>query len=164
MSEGQAGGPSAQDVATAYHEAGHAVAALALGRPVVKVSIRPDRDRLGICAFGKAVFRPTQDWLEREVLIALAGMAAEARRTGAYDRAAAGRDLLYARGLAIQRAGSAKQAERLERRMLSKVENLLDDEENWLAVERIAEELLKQQEISGRQAKHIYERCVREME
>src|SRR4051795_10022621 len=98
----------APDEATAYHEAGHAVAALALERPVVKVSIRPDRDRLGICAFGKAVFRPTQDWLEREVLIALAGMAAEARQTGTYDRLAAGRDLVYARGLAVQRAGSAR--------------------------------------------------------
>src|SRR3954451_16442176 len=88
-----------QDEATAYHEAGHAVAALALDRPVVKVSIRADRDRLGICAFGKAVFRPSQDWLEQEVLIALAGMAAEARHTGTYDRAGAGRDLLYARKL-----------------------------------------------------------------
>ena len=45
------------DKATAYHEAGHAVAALALERPVMKVSIRPDRERLGICAFGKAVIR-----------------------------------------------------------------------------------------------------------
>jgi hypothetical protein len=66
--------------------------------------------------------------------------------------------------LAIQRAGSARQAERLEKRMLSRVENLLDQDENWLAVEKIAEELLKQQEISGRQAKHIYERCVQETE
>src|SRR5262245_39930302 len=147
MSDREATGPTDQDVATAYHEAGHAVAALALERPVVRVSNLPNRERLGICAFGKAVFRPTQDWLEREVLIALAGMAAEARQTGTYDRLAAGRDLTYARGLAIQRAGSARQAERLERRMLSKVENLLDEEENWLAVERIAEELLKQQEI-----------------
>lgn len=151
-------------VATAYHEAGHAVVALALDRPVVKVSIRPNRDRLGICAFGKAVLRPSQDWLERELLIALAGMAAEARQTGTYDRLAAGRDLQYARGLARQRAGNARQAERLEQRLLNKVENLLDQPENWLAVERIAAELLIQQEISGRQAKHIYERCVREME
>jgi ATP-dependent Zn protease len=151
-------------MATAYHEAGHAVAALALERPVVKVSILPNRDRLGICAFGKAVIRPTQDWLEREVLIALAGMAAEARQTGTYDRLAAGRDLKYARSLAIQRAGSPRQAERLEKRILNKVENLLDQDENWLAVQRIAEELLRQQEISGRQAKHIYERCVQETE
>jgi ATP-dependent Zn protease len=82
----RSGGP---DEATAYHEAGHAVVALALDRPVVKVSILADRDRLGICFFGKAVFRPSEDWLEREMLIALAGLAAEARHTGAYDREAA---------------------------------------------------------------------------
>jgi hypothetical protein len=150
-----------EDVATAYHEAGHAVASLALDRPVMKVSIKPDRDKLGICAFGKAVFRPSKDWLEREVLIALAGMAAEARKTGEYDRVAAGRDLVYARGLAIQRAGSERQAERLERRLLGKVENLLDDEGLWAAVEMIAAALLEQGEMSGRQARHLYEQCVR---
>jgi ATP-dependent Zn protease len=150
------------DEATAYHEAGHAVAALALDRPVKKVSIKPDRDRMGICAFGKAVFRPSQDWLKREVLIALAGMAAEAKHTGEYDREAAGRDLIYARGLAIERAGNARQAERLQRRMLSKVEHLLEHEANWRAVQRIAKALLEQTEISGRQARHLYDECVRE--
>lgn len=149
------------DAATAYHEAGHAVAALALDRPVVKVSIRPDRDRLGICFFGKAVFRPSEDWLEREVLIALAGLAAEARHTGTYDHEAAGRDLRYARGLSLQRAGSERQAERLEKRLLSKAEHLLDQGANWAAVERIAQALLESGEISGRQARHLYEECRR---
>src|SRR5215831_19274057 len=97
MSDRQATGPTDQDVATAYHEAGHAVAALALDRPVVKVSILADRDRAGICFFGKSVYRPSEDWLEREVLIALAGLAAEARQTGEYDHDAAARDLRYAR-------------------------------------------------------------------
>jgi ATP-dependent Zn protease len=156
--------PTPEGVATAYHEAGHAVAALALDRPVVKVSIRPDRDRLGICFFGKAVFRPSEDWLEREVLIALAGLAAEAKRTGEYQREAAGRDLRYARGLSLQRAGSQRQAERLERRLLSKAEHLLDRRANWRAVERIAEALLQSGEISGRQARHLYEECVRQEE
>jgi ATP-dependent Zn protease len=159
--ERESSGPAA-DEATAYHEAGHAVAALALDRPVMKVSIRPDRDRLGICAFGKAVFRPSEDWLEREVLIALAGMAAEARHTGSYDREAATRDLRYARSLAVQRAGSERQAERLERRLLAKAEHLLDREANWRAVERIAAELVRAGEISGRQARHLYAECQRE--
>src|SRR5205085_1273801 len=44
-------------VVTAFHEAGHAVAALSLGRPVAWVSVRPDRQFLGMCAFGKGVFR-----------------------------------------------------------------------------------------------------------
>jgi hypothetical protein len=41
------------DEITAYHEAGHAVMALALGRPVHRVSIQPNEDRLGQCDFGK---------------------------------------------------------------------------------------------------------------
>ena len=156
--------PDPERIATAYHEAGHAVAALALDRPVTRVSILPRRDFLGICAFGKAVFRPSEDWLEREVLISLAGMAAEARLTGNYDQQAAGRDLLYARRLALQRAGNERQAERLQKRMLSKVENLLGDEENWQAVQRIAAELLLRSEISGRQARHLYEEIARARE
>ena len=152
--------PPFSDEATAYHEAGHAVVALALGRPVHKVSVLPNRDRLGWCEFRKGVFRPSEDWVERELLIALAGMAAEARHTGTYDRAAAGRDLRYARGLVLQRA-TERSAERLERRMLAKVENLLDDEGHWRAVELIAAELLKVGAISGRAARHLFEQGVR---
>lgn len=156
--------PASLEEATAYHEAGHAVAALALERPVMKVSIRPDRDKLGICAFGKAVIRPSQDWLEREILIALAGMAAEARRTGTYDRGGAERDLAYVQKLAIQRAGNERQAERLERRLLGRVEHLLEQEGHWAAVEAIAAVLLVSGEMSGRQARHLFEECLRRVE
>src|SRR5215813_5236706 len=115
---------------TAYHEAGHAVVALALGRPVHRVSILPDRERLGTCEFGKAVFRPSEDWLEREILIAVAGLAAEARQTGKYAWEGAARDYTYAEGLARQRAGGTRQAERLLRRLLAKAEHLLSRDEN----------------------------------
>jgi hypothetical protein len=47
--------------------------------------------------------------------------------------------------------------------LLSKVEHLLGREENWRAVERIAAELLVQREMSGRQARHLYEESVREV-
>src|SRR5262249_36855 len=164
MSANENTAPSDQDVATAYHEAAHAVAALALDRPVVKVAILADRDRAGICFFGKSVYRPSEDWLEREVLIALAGLAAEARQTGEYDHDAAARDLRYARGLSIQRAGNEKQAARLERRLLSKAEHLLDRAAHWRAVERIAAALLEAGEISGRQARHLFEQSLREQE
>lgn len=145
------------DEATAYHEAGHAVVALVLGRPVHQVSVLPDRELLGVCRFGKAMVRPSEDWLEREILIALAGMAAEARRAGAYNWDGASRDMQYVRRLAIQRAG-ARRAERLERRLLAKVEHLLAQPKHWLAIELIVGELLRCGVISGRAARHLFDR------
>ena len=112
------------DQVTAYHEAGHAVVALILERPVQCVSILPDRKYLGVCEFGKGVYRPSEDWLEREILIALGGIAAEARLTGIYAWDAAARDQQYVRRLAEQRAGE-RRAERLQRRLLAKAEHLL---------------------------------------
>lgn len=143
--------------ATAYHEAGHAVIALTLDRPIQKITIRADRDHLGWCKFDKGVFRPSEDWIEREVLIALAGMAAEAIYTGKYCVHGAARDLRYARRLLTERAGSERRAERLERRLLAKVESLLADEQTWSAVDAIAHELLQSETISGRAARHIFD-------
>jgi ATP-dependent Zn protease len=147
---------------TAYHEAGHAVAALALGRPVQRVSIRANEEYLGTCHFGKGVFRPSEDWLEREMLIALAGIAAEGRHTGRFDWDAAGRDRAYAYQLAVQRAGNPRQAERLITRMLSKTEYLLGRDGNWRAVEMIAAALMRGEVISGRAARHLFEQSNRQ--
>lgn len=147
------------EIATAYHEAGHAVVALIFDRPVHKISILPNRDHLGWCKFQKGVLRPSDDWVEREVLIALAGMAAEGRVTGRYCLHGAARDLRYARRLLSERAGSERRAERLERRLLAKVESLLADENYWMAVERIAQELLLLRIISGRAARHLFEQA-----
>ena len=121
----------------------------------------PNQDLLGKCEFRKGVQRPSDDWVETEILIALAGMAAEARHTGTYDRGAAGRDLRYARKLMLYRA-SERSLDRFERRMLGKVEHLLGDDGVWRAVEAIAAELLKLGAISGRAARHFYELATRE--
>jgi len=144
------------DEPTAYHEAGHAVVALALGRPVHQVSILPNRERLGQCAFRKGRFRPSEDWVEREMLIALGGIAAEARHTGSYAWESAGRDWRYVRDLAVQRAGE-RRAERLVSRLLAKAEYLLAHEGHWRAVGLIAGELLRRGAISGRAARHFFE-------
>lgn len=142
--------------ATAYHEAGHAVVALALGRAVQRVSILPGHAWLGRCEFQKGRVRPLEDWLEREILISLAGAAAEARHTGAYAWDGASADLRAVRRLAVQRAGE-RQAERLERRLLAKVEHLLNQAGHWQAVELIAVELLRRETISGRAVRHLFD-------
>jgi ATP-dependent Zn protease len=142
---------------TAYHEAGHAVVALILGRAVQRVSILPDHEHLGVCEFAKGMSRPSEDWLEREILIALGGIAAEARFTGNYAWDGAARDQQYVHRLAVQRAGE-RRAERLQRRLLAKAEHMLAEEGRWQAVELIAAELLGCGEISGRTARHLFER------
>ena len=146
----------APDEATAYHEAGHAVVALALGRQVHQVSILPNRDRLGVCEFRKPNFRPSEDWIEREILISLGGIAAEARHTGIHAWESAGRDIQYVQQLAAERAGE-RRAERYTSRMLSKAEHLINRDENWRAIERIAQALLESGSISGRAARHFFD-------
>jgi ATP-dependent Zn protease len=148
-----------EDTATAYHEAGHAVMALIHDRPVQKVSIVAGGGYLGICSFRKGVTRPTDDILEREILIALAGIAAEWRWCGRYDVAGAGRDLSVVRKLSLERV-SVRQVERYERRMFQKAESILADEGHWAAVESIARALLTERMISGRAARHWYDQAV----
>ena len=143
------------DEATAYHEAGHAVVAMILGRPVDEVTILANREFLGVCRFGKNRYRPSEDWIEREILIALGGIAAEARYTGNYAWDAAARDQRYVRELTIQRAGETR-AERLQKRLLAKAEHLLAQEPHWRAVVLIAQELLRLGAVSGRAVRHLF--------
>lgn len=150
--------PTPQErLSTAFHEAGHAVVALALGRVVGKVTIEPKQMKLGQCEIKKGRFGPRHDHLETEMLVLLAGPAAEARHVGRYDWAAASQDLKDLRGLARHRAPNDRQAARLERRMLDKVESLLDDVALWETVCMIANALVEKTEISGRAARHLFE-------
>jgi hypothetical protein len=126
------------------------------------VSAVPERNLLGVCEFQKGVFRPSEDWLERELIIALAGVAAQAAFEQAdYDWAGAHLDSRYAAELALRRAGSERAAERLQKRMLSKAENLLGKDAHWAAVEAIAAALLREGEISGRTARHLFDEACR---
>ena len=143
--------------ATAYHEAGHAVMALALGRPIQKVTVAPNQNYLGACQIQKGRFKPTKDWLEDEILILFAGMVAESQVTGRYCPKGASQDLRGIRRYVMMRTGGERQVERLERRLLDKAEHLLADAATWKAVESIAAELLKSETISGRAARHFYD-------
>jgi ATP-dependent Zn protease len=157
--------PDAALLATAYHEAGHAVMALAVGRVIERVTIVPGKMQtghatLGLCKVQKTRTRASKDWLEDEMLILLAGMVAEAQFTGEYCTAGAQQDLRAVRRLAETRGG--RQVERLERRALDKAESILADEQHWSAVEAIVKQLLEHQTISGRAARHLFEQAVKE--
>ncbi len=147
---------------TAYHEAGHAVIALAVGRTLEKVTIAANRDRLGLCHLQKGRAKPSKDWLEDEILILMAGIAAEAQLSGVYNLGGADQDMRMARRFAMMRSGSAKQAERLEKKLLAKTEHMLSDENYWNAVEKIAADLMERETISGRAAQHWFDRAVKD--
>ncbi len=147
------------DRLTAYHEAGHAVIALTQGRDVHRVSILPNKTRLGQCDLKKGATRAVKDWLETEVLILLAGAAAESRISGKYCWQGAARDLRQVRALTLSRAGNEHQAERLERRYLEKVEFMLSAPANWLAVELLAADLIERRTVSGRAARYHFEQA-----
>ena len=80
-------------ILTSYHEAGHAVMALVMGRSVQKVSIIPSQNRLGACTIQKGRAKQVQDKLEAEMMILLAGMSAEGRKSGHYNVQGTSQDL-----------------------------------------------------------------------
>ena len=142
---------------TAYHEAGHAVMALLMGRSVQKVSIIPSQNRLGAVTIQKGRSKQVQDKLEAEMLILLAGMAAEAKISGQYNLQGASQDLRLAEKLAMSRAGNTRQATKFIHKMLDKTQHLLSKKYTWAAVKAIAKELQMSEYISGRAAKHHLE-------
>lgn len=139
---------------TAYHEAGHAVMALLMGRSIQKVSIIPSQNRLGACTLQKGRAKQVQDKLEAEILILLAGMAAEGRKSGRYNVQGARQDLQAVERLALARSGNSGQATKLIHKLLDKAQHLLADKATWTAVKVIAAELIEHESISGRAARH----------
>ncbi|MBL8889081.1 MAG: hypothetical protein JNL67_03825 [Planctomycetaceae bacterium] len=153
--------PSPEDMATAYHEAGHAVVALALGRAVEKLSIVRNSLRLGAVNFGNRRSGRRQDYFETEAMILLAGIVSEAKVTGKMNWEGARQDLGQLERMVSQRVEKEKAAERMQRRLLDKTEHLLSQTEIWSAVERIAHHLLEHRAISGRAARHLFDEAMK---
>lgn len=158
---------SESHTATAYHEAGHAVMAYALGRLVDKVTVSPAQIqtggfRLGACKMQKGRSKPSRDYLEDEVLILFAGMVGESHYTQQYCQAGAAQDLQAVKRLLKTRAPRERQLQRLAQRLLDKTEHLLNDQVNRRAIAMIANELLKKETISGRAVRHLLQEAARD--
>jgi len=154
----------AELTATAYHEAGHAVMATAVGRDLQKVSIAPGQlqtggGRLGVCKIQKGKKKGAHDPLEDEVLILLAGMVAESHYTNRYCPHGAAEDLRNVKRLLESRASSDRQLQRLVKRLLDKTEHLLSDPVHSNAIVFIANELLQNETISGRAVRHLFQQA-----
>lgn len=160
-------GHAVQRRSTAYHEAGHAVMALVVGRPVEKVTISPGQlvaggRRLGACKIQKGRTKPSKDAVEASVLILLAGMVAESRVTGRYDQQGAAQDLFMVKDLlTANRARTEKQFQKLARRMIDKTEHILREPGPTKAIQLVAAALLENETISGRAARHLFETAQR---
>jgi ATP-dependent Zn protease len=149
------------DMATAYHEAGHAIVALSLGRSVEKVSIVRNSIRLGAVQMGKGRNGRKQDYCETEALILLAGLVSEERFTGEYNWGGAQQDLRTLRRLSLSRVDTVAKAEKLERRLIDKTAHHLEQDGHWEAVEALAAALMEAKLMSGRAARHLFEECMR---
>ena len=150
---------------TAYHEAGHAVAALALGRGVKCVSIVPGEEILGHCAHHKLrSFQPdihtngrTLRRIEQSILILLAGGEAEAKFRGRHNHIGAERDYQDAIDLAMCVFGSEEETEAYLRWLLIRARNLITSLVNWPIVEHVAAELLARKTLNGREMREEYQ-------
>jgi len=146
---------------TAYHEAGHAVMALYLGREIQKVTVASGQlsgggTRLGMCQMKKGRSKQRSDIVEDDGLILIAGMVAESQVTGRYCEQGARQDLFAVQRLMETRSRTERELSRNVRRLIDKAEHILAEPECEFAIQWIAEQLLEQTTISGRQAKHLY--------
>lgn len=150
--------PSKTLVATAYHEAGHAVIAWANQIGLREASIIPNSTSgtLGHCRHATwPSFRPDTDnslrtrrRAEMLIMVALAGSEAEKRVTGRYNHRGAESDMHYAGGLTMYLTGSAEEAEALLRWLTIRTRNVLEN--HWSTVEPLADALLNEQRLNGK--------------
>jgi hypothetical protein len=145
-------------LATAYHEAGHAVMHWRLGRPIKTVTIIPHGDSSGVCVSGRSLLRSKNGELntsarclpniENEVMILLAGaIAHRIHRKSGFRNYVADSDWGKAADVALRVNGSGEIATAwlkwLELRTRVRVKSL------WPRITAVADALMEKQTLSG---------------
>jgi len=150
-----------QDEDTAYHEAGHAVAAFALKVPVRQATIVPDGDILGHVRHSKlggAGRNPRR--AERRVIIALAGDIAE-RHHNPHRRRGDARDLGKAIDIIDRLARSDDHLKKWfhRKKWLAELEkeaaDLILSDRWWPTVEAVAKALVQRRTLTGKEVASI---------
>jgi len=127
----------------AFHEAGHAVVARALGLTVEAASIREDRTTAGRVRFRVGGDRRSA---EREIVVLLSGGVAEKLATGAADADGAASDVAAAWELLLSMASSEERAKEWMAAAWRAAEKLVT--ENWSSVIQLAEALLARRSVA----------------
>lgn len=152
--------PTRAQIATAYHEAGHAVAAHLVGIRVLSAGIEPAEGFLGLVAHegvGAELLAVAQGSapltlalrarLEAHVLMLLAGSIAEHRQRGRRDHIGSSQDHARALDWLERVSGTPAEAEAYAAWLGHRAEGLLTL--GWAEVERLAAALLEQGSLAG---------------
>jgi len=142
-------------LASAIHEAGHAVAAFVLGRNVPDLSLHGGEEAEGSCGYALWGDVPASQpgaeairaWLDDELLVCLAGPVAEELFSGAFDEDLGESDLLLALELAESAADAPEAVERTWDEAEARAEALL--RESWDAVRLLAETLVREKYLDA---------------
>ncbi len=141
--------------AVALHEAGHVIAALALGARVTRLSIVPRPALGGRLADQGHVDRPWTGNLPLERVVCLAGAAAEAIQDGRGSRTFAEQERHYSGGTGdfeMARGACRSSPEQVEAAWRQACDLV---GRYWPTVRALAEELLHRQEVTGARAAEL---------
>jgi ATP-dependent Zn protease len=151
---------------TAHHEAGHAVVSFVLGRAVRGISIIGDRETLGRTSHWPvgSWFRPDveldrrhRQFIERDIIILLAGVEAERKYRGRYDHLGAQPDREMVADLALSATGSVE-TDAYVLRLALRAERLVED--NWSAIKVVAACLLEERNMGPGRARETLQAAI----
>jgi hypothetical protein len=156
--------PDRKMLAAAYHEAGHAAVAVALGKRLMGVKItigHPDHEGLRRAAptfepdVWDLLFEADDPDLRTRIMVYLAGRSAEQIARLVHGNAGDHSDVVTAFDLASSMTADAQEAQELLDQLAAETWTLLDRPDVWAGVQRLAAELLRAPAVTGADARRI---------
>ena len=154
-----------EEIFTAYHEAGHAVVAYALGATIESVQLGGEADdwlpeRFGECRIRWGRVDPNSDWQrQREVLAILAGPVAELIYRGETPDSAGlqswQHDWQLAWGISKAIANEPPARVLFLQQTVAWLQNRLSAEQSWAAVAAVADEILAHEYVEGEKLEEV---------
>lgn len=147
---------------TAYHEAGHAVAAMHYRIKFKYVTIIPDYESAGHVRNQRKVDEITvgqfgRDRLEKYLIYILAGNAAIKKLTGRYDNWGASADHAHAADIVLATFGSIEVANAYLKYINLSATAFVNANQHWVIIEKVAQQLLERKTLTQKEVFEIRE-------